>query len=197
MKSAVEQQSIRALCTYEVVEGIIDSLNEVCRTKVMTELSRAEAAQSGCSVDISTACSSHPMTKMATTLGYESGLVLDLTTEECERQEIRFFRLEDSERSQVKLRERAPCLLALPLPSTVFATMQPLNFTRQSDNFMERKKVMTQINFAVNLCSMPSKSGRKFMIEQPAGASAWTIQLMNKWLFVKGVVKVNFDFLYV
>ena len=40
---------------------------------------------------------------------------------------------------------------------------------------------------------MQAKKGRKFMIEQPVGASAWRTQLMNKLLFVTGAVKVNFD----
>ena len=42
-----EDKSIRALCTHEAVEGIIDSLNEVCTRKVMKEMSKAEAAQPG------------------------------------------------------------------------------------------------------------------------------------------------------
>ena len=77
VKSVVEQlikdedNSISALCTREVVEGIIDSLNEVCTRKVMKELSKAEVAQSRCSVDITKANSSLPMTKMAATLGYK------------------------------------------------------------------------------------------------------------------------------
>ena len=65
-----EHKSIRALCTHEVVEGIIDSINEVCTRKVMEELNKAEAAQPGCSVDITKANSSLPMTKMAATLGH-------------------------------------------------------------------------------------------------------------------------------
>ena len=85
VKSALEQlvkeedKSTRALCTHEVVEGIVDSFNEVCTRKVMKKLSKAEAAQSGCSVDMTNANSSLPMTKMAATLGYKSGFVPDLT----------------------------------------------------------------------------------------------------------------------
>ena len=46
---AEEDKSIRAPSTHEVVEGIIDNLNQVCTRKVMEELSKTEAAQSGCS----------------------------------------------------------------------------------------------------------------------------------------------------
>ena len=67
---AEEDKSIRAPSTHEVVEGIIDSLNQVYRSKVMEKLSKTEAAQSGCSVDITKANSSLPMTKMAVTLGF-------------------------------------------------------------------------------------------------------------------------------
>ena len=70
---AEEDKSIRAPSTHEVVEGIIDNLNQVCTRKVM--LSKTEAAQSGCSVDITKANSSLPMAKMAATLGYKSGFV--------------------------------------------------------------------------------------------------------------------------
>ena len=59
---------------------------------------------------------------------------------------------------------------------------------------MERKKVMANISFVVELCVMQSKSDWKFMIEQPVGARAWGTQLMNKLLFEKGVGKVNFYF---
>ena len=43
---AEEGKSIRAPSTHE------DNLNQVCARKVMEELSKTEAAQSGCSVDI-------------------------------------------------------------------------------------------------------------------------------------------------
>ena len=78
----------------------------------------------------------------------------------------------------------------------MFATTQSQNFTRQSDKLMMdgMKKVMTHIGFAVQLCLMQAKAGRKFMIEQPIGASAWGSQVINKILFVKGAGKVNFDF---
>ena len=65
---AEEDKSIRAPSTHEVVEGI-DNLNQVCTRKVTVELSKTEAAQSGCSVDITKAISSLPMAKMAATLG--------------------------------------------------------------------------------------------------------------------------------
>ena len=55
VKSVVKDKPIRALCTHEVVEGIIDSFNKVCPRKVMKELSKAEAAQSGCSSDFTNA----------------------------------------------------------------------------------------------------------------------------------------------
>ena len=95
---------------------------------------------------------------------------------------------------EVRLREESPWLLALSLPSTVFATTLSLNSTRQNDKLMERRKVTAHISFAVKLCVMQSKSGRKFMIEQPVGTRAWRTKLMNKLLFEKGVGKVNFDF---
>ena len=189
-----EDKSIRARCTHEVVEGIIDSLNEVRTRKVMKELSKAEAAQSGCSVDITKANSSLPMTKMAATLGYKNGLVLHLTTEDVNGKQWDLSDLKTQNEAEAKLREKAPWLLALSLPSTVFATTQSLNFTRPSDNLMERKKVIAHISFDVKLCVMQSKSGRIFVIEQPVGARAWGTQLMNKLLFEKGVGKVNFDF---
>ena len=53
---------------------------------------------------------------------------------------------------------------------------------------------MAHTSFAVKHYLMQSKSGRKFMIEQLVGASAWGTQLMHKLLFAKGVGKLNFDF---
>ena len=53
--SSKKDKSSRALCTHEVVEGTTDSLNEVCTRKIMKELSKAEAAQLGCCVDITKA----------------------------------------------------------------------------------------------------------------------------------------------
>ena len=134
------------------------------------------------------------MTKMAATLGYKSGFVLDLTTEDVNGKKWDLSDLSTQNEAEAKLREEAPWLLALSTPSTVFATTQSLNFARQSDKLMERKKVMAHISFAVKLCVMQSKSYRKEMIEQPVGARAWRTQLMNKFVFEKGVGKVNFDF---
>ena len=48
----------------------------------MEELSKTEAAQLGCSVDITKANSSLPMAKVAAMLGYKGGFVLDLTAED-------------------------------------------------------------------------------------------------------------------
>ena len=64
----------------------------------MKELSKAEAAQSGCSVDVAKATSALPMTKMAGTLGCDSGF----DHGRCERHEVGLFRPEDSERSRGK-----------------------------------------------------------------------------------------------
>ena len=55
------------------------------------------------------------------------------------------------------------------------------------------KDAMEHIAFAVKLCPLQAKLGRKFMIEQPVGANSWGTQLMNKLLFVKNAGKVNFD----
>ena len=191
---AEEDKSIRAPSTHEVVEGIIDNLNQVCTRKVMEELSKTEASQSGCSVDITKANSSLPMAKMAASLGFQSGFVLDLTTEDENGKKWDFSDLKTQNEIEVRLREEFPWLLALSLPSTVFATTPSLNSTRQNDKLMERRKVTAHINFTVKLCVMQSKSGRKFMIEQPVGTRAWRTQLMNKLLFEKAVGKVNFDF---
>ena len=106
-----------------------------------------------------------------------------MTTEDENGKKWDLSDLKTQNEAEEKLREEAPWLLAPSLPSTVFATTQSLNFTRQSDKLMERKKVMAHISFAVKLCVMQSKSGRKFMIEQPAGTRAWGTQLMNKLLF--------------
>ena len=146
----------------------------------MKELSKAEAAQSGCSVDITNANSSLPMTKMAATLGFQSGCVLDLTTEDVNGKKWDPSVLKTQNEAEAKLREEAPWFLALSLPSTVFATTQSPNFARQSDKLMERKKVMAHISFAVKLCVMQSKSGRTFMIEQPVGARATSTSACSK-----------------
>ena len=97
---AEEDKSIRAPSTHEVVEGIIDSLNQVCTRKIREELSKTEAAQSGCSVGITKANSPLTMAKMAGTLGYKSGFVLDLTTEDENGKKWDLFRPEDSERNR-------------------------------------------------------------------------------------------------
>ena len=192
---AEEDKSIRAPSTHEVVRGVVGGLNEVCTRKVMEELSKTEAAQSGCSFDITNANSSLPMAMMAATLGYKSGFVLDLTTDDENGKKWDFSNLKTQNETKVRLREESPWLLALSLPSTVFATTRSLNSTRQNGKLMERRKVTAHISFAVKLCVMQSKSGRKFMIEQPVGTRAWGTQPMNKLpFFEKGVGKVNFDF---
>ena len=65
-----ENKSIGALCTQQVAEGVIDSLDEVCTRKVIEELCKAEAAQSGCSVGTIKSRLSLPMINMAATMGY-------------------------------------------------------------------------------------------------------------------------------
>ena len=46
---AAENKFVGALRKHEVMEGTTDSLDEVCKRKVMKELIKADAAQSGCS----------------------------------------------------------------------------------------------------------------------------------------------------
>ena len=120
--------------------------------------------------------------------------MLDLTTEDENGKKWDLSDLKTQNEIEVRLRQESPWLLALSLPSTVFATVRSLNSTRQNDKLMVRRKVTAHISFAVKLCVMQSKSGRKFLIEQPVGTRAWGTQLMNKLLFEKGVGKVNFDF---
>ena len=168
---AEEDKSIRAPGTHEVVEGIIDSLNEVCARKVMEELIKTETAQSGCSVDITKANSSLPIAMMAATLGYKSGFVLDLTTEDENGKTWDLSDLKTQNETEVRLREESPWLLAPSLPSTVFATTRSQNYTRQNDKLMERRKVMAHMSFAVKIFVMQSKSGGKFMIEQSVGTA--------------------------
>ena len=139
----------------------------------MEELSKTEAAQPGCSVDITRANSSLPMAKMAATLGYKSGFVLGLTTEDENSKKWDLSDLKTQNEIELRLRDESPWLLALSLLSTVFATSRSLNSTRQNDKLMERRKVTAHISFAVKLCVMQSKSGRNFMIEQPVGTRAW------------------------
>ena len=69
-----------------------------------------------------------------------------------------FSDLKTETEAEEKLREEAPWLLAPSLPATVFATTQSLNFTRQSDKLIERKKVMAHISFAFACCSQ-SRAG--------------------------------------
>ena len=83
----------------------------------MKELSQAEAALPGCSVDITNTNSSLPMTKKAATLGYKSGCVLDLTTEDVNGKKWDLSDLKTQNEAEAKLREEAPWLLALSLPS--------------------------------------------------------------------------------
>ena len=162
----------------KVVEGIIDSLNEVCTRKVMKELSKTEAAQPGCNVDITKAI-------FVISSNDDDGSEVGISNWIC----VSFDDLKTQNEAEAKLREEAPLLLALSLPSTVFATKQSLNFARQSGKLMERKKVMAHTSFAVKLCVMQSKSGRTFMIEQPVGARARGTQLMNKLLFREGALR--------
>ena len=112
--------------------------------------------------------------------------MLYLTTEDANGKKWDLSDPKTQNEAEEKLREEARWSLAPSHHSTVLATTQSPNFTRQSDELMERKKVMAHKSFAVKL--------RKFMIEQLVGARAWGTQLMNNLLFVKGVGKVNFDF---
>ena len=94
-------------------EGTIDSLDEVCTTKVINDLSLAYSV--------------FLMTKMAASLGYQGDWGFsDLKTQEKPWRNL----------------EQAPCSSAPPFLCTMLATVQRPNFTRQSDKLMERKKVM-------------------------------------------------------
>ena len=184
-----EKKSIGALCTHgRCGSRSFGSFDEVCKRKVMKEWSKAESAQSGCKLDTTKACSSSRMTKMAANLGCKRGFVVDLTTvdENDRKRDLSDFEIQ--KQADGKLREEAPCVLALSLLFTMFATIQSLNFRRQSD-----KKVMAHIGCAVKRFLTQAKVCRKFMIEQLVNASARRTQVTNKLLFVNGAAMVNFD----
>ena len=77
------------------------------------------------------------MAKTAATLGYKSGFVLDLTTEDENGKEWDLSDLKTQNEIEVRLRQESPWLLAPSLPSTVFATTRSLNSTRQNEKLMK------------------------------------------------------------
>ena len=78
------------------------------------------------------------------------------------------FRPKDSERSRGEI-ERGT--------SVVTGSITPFN------SVCHDAVATAHISFAVKLCVMQSKPGRKSLIEQPVGTRAWGTQLMNKLFF--------------
>ena len=68
-------------------------------------MSKTEAAQSGCIVDITKANSSLPMAKISAALGYKSGFVLDLTTKDENGKKWDFSDLKTQNEIEVRLRQ--------------------------------------------------------------------------------------------
>ena len=120
------------------------------------------------------------MTSMAAKLGYNSGFAIDLTTEDEDGNRWDLAKIEMQKRAEAKLMREAPWLLVLSPQRTMFSTLQALNFCKQDEAAIRdrMKDAVAHIAFAVKLCLLQARSGRKFMIEQPAGASSWGTHLM-------------------
>ena len=74
--------SVGALCTREIVKGIINDIDEKCTRKITKELSKMEATRANNGIDLAEVYSPPRMTAMARKLGYSAGFAMDLVTKD-------------------------------------------------------------------------------------------------------------------
>ena len=89
------------------------------------------------------------------------------------------------------LRRTRPKVLVASPPCTLFS--QLLNLSGGVKNQEELRKAIKLVEFAVEMCMIQHRAGRKFIFEHPAGARSWRLKCLEDLREVQGVESVVFN----
>ena len=193
-----EAPMINQLCTREAMKFMIDELDAKATRKTMKKFKKISKNKNvdGTGVDVAEAFSPPRMSAMAEKLGYKPGFSLDLTRTNSEG---RAWDLSDQVMQEAALKlldEQKPHVLVVSPPCTWFSTLMNLNIGKMQEEQVEKnlEKAIGHVAFAVLLCMRQAASGRKYILEHPAGASSWTLGITNKLYLAASGTRVVFDF---
>ena len=84
-----------------------------------------------------------------------------------------------------------PELLVLCPPCTLFSMLQNLAGDPRVRCPAKWQEAVAMVDFAVQLCRMQAKSGRKFLFEHPLGASSWTRTELKNLMHESGIYEAK------
>ena len=88
------------------------------------------------------------------------------------------------------LQKDKPDLLVASPPCTVFSIIQNLNKKYCAE---EVRQAIAMVDFAVELCIIQHRAGRKFVFEHPATSRAWMLPSLQSLSQLDGLYSVDFD----
>ena len=121
--------------------------------------------------------------------GFKGGFSLDVLHEDPwtgRKWDLRDAKTKEAARNLVR-RVKPKLLIASP-PCTLFSQLQNL-----SGGVKDRERwneAVQMVEFAVELCLLQHRAGRRFVFEHPAGASSWKLECLDKLREVAGVESV-------
>ena len=119
-------------------------------------------------------------TRRATHRGARGGWSLDIATT-CTTTGRKWNLLEDRDQRKARsmLRRDKPQLLIASPPCTKFSNLQKMNKNKESKT-EDMEKAIEMIDFAVDMCTIQLKAGRKFVFEHPSTSAAWNLPSVRR-----------------
>ena len=97
----------------------------------------------------------------------------------------------DQAKARRMLQKDKPELLVASPPCTHFSNLQNLN--KKEWKREERDKAIAMVDYAVEMCVLQHRAGRKFVFEHPSTSRAWSLPSLHKLAMLEGMYAVDFD----
>ena len=96
----------------------------------------------------------------------------------------------DQQRAKMMVQRDKPALLVASPPCTALSVMQNLNQPVKGEVM---RNAIRMVDFAVEMCMLQYKAGRKFVFEHPSTSRAWRLPSLMKLAELNGMCAVDFD----
>ena len=185
----------------EKLKQVLRDLEKIPKFQIPTPKQsqvRSEPFEPFGDTDVAEAYSPPRITKMAKSLGMKSGFAIDLTCIDEDDNMPWDFNV-SSKRAKAKQRvtDEKPFMLILSPMCGPFSQLQTLfNYGKASTEDIKQKiaEAMIHLKFAIELCLIQHRAGRRFIFEHPHQAHSWSTEMVEALGDLAGVHHLKFDF---
>ena len=124
------------------------------------------------------------------------GCVIDFTELDEHRQPYDLSRSNVRKRVTEIFRVQQRCMLVVGPPRTVSSSLRVLTNNDGDPEIveLELKDGIEHVKFAIELCHLQRRKGRKVMLEHPANVVSWRLDCVQSLFRTEGVNQIKFEF---